>query len=255
MSFLNDLKKEADDKIRKAEEQSENSQISKQDKENLLAKVVLIKNYYSELAKNLNVLLPDEENDFILTKEVVFKKVKKANYVIKHKNKFEKESLFFRFEQIAPKKARVNLKTIHAAEKFRTLLKRNEIDYVEKMESDSRIIFTIEPKFIAKFDYLADLNRGFIELKISNFNEIWAQSIRYSPDKITDHLLDETAKYILGQENKFKEMSGGGISDTMRTKIQQNLRKDKEEKVNSEEETSRTKFGSTASKLKKFLKK
>ena len=36
-----------------------------------------------------------EENDFILTKEVVFKKVKKANYVIKHKNKFEKESVFY----------------------------------------------------------------------------------------------------------------------------------------------------------------
>ena len=92
-------------------------------------------------------------------------------------------------------------------------------------------------------------------MKITNFNEIWSQSIRYSADKISNELLDETAKYILGKENKFKEMSGGGISDTMRTKIQQRLKKDNEEKAVKEEEKSVMNFASTASKLKQLLKK
>lgn len=238
MSLLDDLKKEADKKNTQAK--VENTQVSEEDRKILLSKMALIKNYYSELVEHLNVLLPDEVNDFDLTKDVAFKGTKKSNYAIKYKDKFEKESAYFRFDQIGPRKIRVNLRSIDGAERFRNLLKRNEINHVDKMESDSRIIFTIEPKVTAKFDYLANLNNGFIELKITNFNEIWSQSIRYSPNKITNELLDETAKYILGNTNKFKEMSGGTITDTARTRIQHNLKKEKEKEKESEPEKDKS---------------
>ncbi len=257
MSLLDDLKKEV---VTKSNQEEEASQVSKKDRDILLSKMSIIREYYSELAENLNILLPDEKNDFDLTKEVVFKELQKTNYIVKHRINCEKESVYFHIDQVGKRKVRVNLTSLNAAEKFRSLLKNNRIDYSEQMESDSRLIFTVEPKVTARFDYLANFNKGLIELKITNFNEIWTQNIRHSPEKITNELLDETAKFILGKTNKFKEMTGGTISDTARTRIQQHLKKDPEEantekKVAQKKDKSIMNFGNTASKLKGLLKK
>jgi len=138
------------------------------------------------------------------------------------------------------------------AEKIKEILSYRSINFTDKIENKNRIIISVTPKVCVHFKYTVDLEKSLILLNISNFDAAWDQLIRYSPDVITNNLMEETAKYILLQPNHFMEMSGNTVSDDMREKLRDVLKKDGKIKSDPEKED---KLESTAHRVLGMFKK
>ena len=99
--------------------------------------------------------------------------------------------------------------------------------YTEAIE-DNQTVFTIEPKIMVCFNYTADLEKCAVMLNLHHFKRPWAQHLRYEVDQITDELMEETGKFVLGQPNRFMELSGNFIPDATREQLRNELHREKE---------------------------
>ncbi len=161
-------------------------------------------------------------------------------------------SFDLRYDLDGEKDILIVINNLTEAEKIRSLLSERTIRFVDTVENKNKIVFQIKPKICVQFSYTVDLENCMIVLEIRNFDGVWGQTIRYSPDAITDSLMDETAKYILLQPNKFMELSGNKVSDDIRSQLREKLKRDG--KIKSEEEPV-DKTESTASKVFGIFKK
>ena len=61
----------------------------------------------------------------------------------------------------------------------------------------------------------------------------------YSPDKVNVELMDELAKCVLRRPNRFDELNGEKMSDTLRQRLRENVEKEREQR-NTELQSSVT---------------
>jgi len=221
MSLLDDLKKKAEEKAKVTQGENDTTLQKQQRNWHILApKLHFIFNYLKELADNLNIVLSEGLSNYNLTKTIVFKNLKKQDFrIVKDKDK-ELKSFSFRYDLIGKQNIPIVLNNMAEAEKIKGILSERMIKFTDKIENKNRIIISLLPKICVQFKYDVDLENNLILLKISNYNAAWDQTIRYSPEMI------ETAKYILLQPNKFMEMSGYTVSDDIREKLREKLKKD-----------------------------
>lgn len=242
MSLLDDLKKQAKEKANV--EQGKGDTISQKHEESwriLAPKLQFIFDYMKELAENLNIVSSEGHSDYKLTKTIVFKKLKKQNFrLVKDKDRDFKDSdmksFNFRYDLVGERNIPVIVSNMVEAEKIKGIMTQRMIKFTDKVENKNRIIISVVPKISVKFAYTVDFGNSLILLKISNFDAAWDQTIRLSSDLITNNLMEETAKYILLQPNKLMEMTGNIVSDDMREKFREKLRKDGKIKSDSEKE-------------------
>ena len=227
MSLLDDLKKQAEEKA-KGDQGKDNTGSQKHDKNwHMLApKMHIIFNYMKELADNLNIVSSDSTSDFNLTKTIIFKNLKKRDFKIAKNKDDDLKSFIFRYDLVGERNIPVVINNMPEAEKVRGILNQRLIKFTEKVENKNRIIISVIPKIRVQFKYTVDLDKALILLQISNFDTAWDQTIRFTPDVITNNLMEETAKYILLEPNHFMEMSGNTVSDDMREKLREVLKKD-----------------------------
>ncbi len=253
MSILDELKKQAKDKnSQTAQDQSQTLQNYEINWHLLAPKVHLIFNYLKELADNLNIVKSEDRCSYSLTKTIEFKNLKKQDFRISKGEKDSIRSFSFRFDLTGERAIQVIINNLAEAEKIRNKLTEHTIRFTDTIESPNRIVFMVSPKITARFEYTADVVNRLILLKIDNFEGSWSQMIRYSPDMITDALMDETAKYILNKPNKFREMSGNTVSEEMRAKLQEKLQRGRNPQNESKPQEKPDK---TTSKLMGLFKK
>lgn len=227
MALLDDLKKQAQEKsLQQAQGDSITLQKHDRNWHVLAPKIYLIFNYLKELAEHLNVVSPEECSDYSLTKAIIFRNLTKQEFrIVKGKDKLLR-SFDFRYDLVGEKDIQVVINNLSEAEKIRHLLSEKTIRFVDTVENKNKIVFQVKPRICVQFSYAADLENCMVILNIKNFDGVWDQTIRYSPDVITESLMDETAKYILLQPNKFMELSGNTVSDDIRNKLREKLKRD-----------------------------
>ena len=257
MSLLDDLKKQAQKKNEKSSEGEKKSlQHNEQNWHILAPKFHTIYNYYKELAENLNVLSPEDRTSYQLSKTVVFNNLKKQEFRVAKTDPHSMRVFTFRYDLVGDRDIQVTVNNLPMAEKMRNMLSERGFRFVDKMESKNRIVFNVDPKITVNFEYSADLVNCLVVLKIDNFDGAWSQMVRYSPGAINEGLLDETARYILGKPNKFRELSGNRVSEDMREKLRAKLAKDgKIPKDGKIEQKQVEKLESTSIRLKNLFKK
>jgi len=253
MSLLDDLKKQAEEKA-KVEQGKEVSGSQKHEKSwHMLApKMHIIFNYLKELADNLNIVASEGLSNYNLTKTLVFKNLKKQDFRLVKDKDSDLKSFSFRYDLVGERNFPVIVNNLIEAEKIKGILSQRMIKFTDKVENKNRIIISVVPKICVQFKYMVDLEKALIILNISNFDAAWDQIIRFSPDVITNSLMEETAKYILLQPNHFMEMSGNTVPDDMREKLRDVLKKDGKIKSDPEKEN---KLENTASRVLGLFKK
>ena len=257
MSLLDDLKKQAKDKHDQSSQvDTKTLQQNEQNWHILAPKFHTIYNYYKELAENLNILSPEDRTSYQLSKTIVFNNLKKQEFRVAKTDPHSMQVFSFRYDLVGDKDIQVIVNNLPMAEKMRNMLSERGFRFVDKMENQNRIVFTVDPKIMVNFEYSADLVNCLAVLKIDNFDGAWSQMVRYAPGAINEGLLDETAKYILGKPNKFREMSGNLVSEDMREKLRAKLVRDgKIPKDGSVEQKPVDKLESTSVRLKNLFKK
>lgn len=257
MSLLDDLKKEAEARAREGDGKTGDSQKTERNWHILAPKMHVIFKYYKELAENLNVLKPEDRRSYQLTRSVIFNHLKMENFRLAKRNDGDLRSFSFRYDLTGERDIRFAMNGMPHIEKTRRILTERGFSFREIPESKSRSSFVITPRITVTFKYLVDLENCLILLQMDNFEGTWSQMVRYAPSSISEELLDETAKYILGKPNRFQELSGNVVSEDMRAKLRARLMKDgkipKEGSATGNQSTDKT--DSTTIRLKGLFKK
>ncbi|MCK5720242.1 MAG: hypothetical protein KAH84_09895 [Thiomargarita sp.] len=106
-----------------------------------------------------------------------------------------------------PYKFRIRRKDKKEAKLQKRYLEKNsiEFDYIEDMDKEFKFVsalFIVKPIIHVKFDFTSNLEKGVIDLTVTNFNELGIKYYIIRPGEIKDAFLDNLAKYITRQPNK-----------------------------------------------------
>lgn len=228
MSYLDELKKQAQNKsAQSAEDQSSTLQKHEVNWHLLAPKAYQIFSYLKDLAGTLNEVNPQDLCSYKLTKDIEIKNLKKRNFRISKSDKDTIRSFSFRFDLVNDRDFQLVFNNVAMSEKMKKLLAEHVITFIEIMENQNRIILNIKPLMTAHFDYTADVVNNSFMLRIHNFEGAWSQTVRLPPESISDSLLDEITKYMLHKPNTFMQMLGYAVSDDLRAKLQEKLQRGK----------------------------
>ena len=255
MSLLDELKKQA---IEANTEESEGTSKTVRKHQinwnTLVPKLQLIITYMRELATNLNAINIDEKNDFPLAKNITFKNLTKENFRVRKADEKSVRDFSFRYDLVGKRNIEFVVTNDFNAENIRNLLRKQNARFTEVITSQGKAQFRVKPKITVLFQYIADLQNCKVVLRIYNFNRPKMQEIRYKPEAITEELMEETAKYILNRENRFRSLSGNDVNDDTLERLRRKLKEDGKittdgNKTVSEEQESKTKIKSIIGKL------
>ncbi len=218
MSLLDDLKKQAQE-IREKELEGEDTTITTvaEDIRNqnaiiLNKKLAFIHNYLTQLAENLNIIKSDNEITYNLLDHAQARfniyHVKKAHFSVHEGQSENGNRVILKYDLYS--KEGLSVKIINDAKlpAIRKHLTQKTIQYFETHAESNLVLITLANPVSTRFIYAADLDNCMIVLKLDNYDGPWSNLMKYMPKDITEELMDETAKHILGEESRFVELSG-----------------------------------------------
>ena len=226
MSLLDDLKKQADQANAKGSDDSSETVRKHQVNWNMLVpKLQLIITYMRELAENLNSVNLDDKNDYPLTKNIKFRNLARENFRVRKADEKSVRDFSFRYDLVGERNVEFVVANDFNAENIRNLLRKQNARFTEVITDQGKAQFKLMPKITILFQYIADLENCMVILRVHNFDRPEMQEIRYMPEAVTEELLEETAKYILNKENRFRSLSGNDVNDetlqVLRSKLKQ----------------------------------
>jgi hypothetical protein len=231
MSLLDELKKQAAQKDqRNVVDETRALQQTERNWHRLSPKMYVIHGFLKEFAENLNIVKPREPCEFGLTRTLSLKGLIKENFRVVKVDSDSLKSFDLLYDLVGPRDVQVVPGGAAESERFRAVLKEHSIPFSDKIESPTRIVFMIQPKISTRFNYTADLDSCGVLLRIDRFAGTWSQRLRYEPEAVTDTLMEETGKYILGRPNRFMELSGNLLSDETREMLRARISSDKAQK-------------------------
>lgn len=226
MSLLDDLKKQADQNSAKSDQDDSKTLQKHQINWNtLVPKQQLIITYMRELAENLNVIEQEDKVEYSLTKNTRFKGLKRGNFRVRKADENSVRDFTFRYDIVGERNVEIAVTNDFNAENIRTFLRNEKTRFTEAITDKGKAQFKFLPKITVIFQYVADVQNCQVVLRIFNFEKPEKQEIKYQPEAVTEGLMEETAKYILNKENKFRSLSGNDVADEtlqiLRSKLKQ----------------------------------
>jgi hypothetical protein len=258
MSLLDDLKKQADQSSAKSDQDDSKTLQKHQINWNtLVPKQQLIITYMRELAENLNAIELDDNVEYSLTKNIRFKDLKRENFRVRKADEKSVRDFTFRYDIIGKRNVEIAVTNDFNAENIRTFLRKEKTHFSDLITDKGKVQFKFLPKITVVFQYVADVENCQIVLRIFNFEKPEKQEIKYQPEALTEELMEETAKYILNKENKFRSLSGNDVAEETLELLRSKLKKDGKIETGGKQ-TTNEKQGNQAKKKSifgKFLKK
>jgi len=218
MSLLDDLKKQAQE-IREKELESEDTtittvgeEIRNQNAIILNKNLAFINNYLTQLAENINIIKPENEITYNLMDHAQARYninyVKKTNFSVHEGQSENGNRVILKYDLYSKEGLSVNIKNDAKLPAIRKSLTQKKVQYFEIDAANERVLITLANPVSTRFIYAADLDHCMIVLNLDNYDGPWSNLRKYMPEDITEELMDETAKYILGEESRFAELSG-----------------------------------------------
>lgn len=223
MSLLEQLKKKAQ-KVKEKELEDEvttittvGEELRKENAAILDEKLKFIHRYLTELVENLNVIKPDNEITYNLMDQAEahfdIKHVRKTHFTVHEGQSENGNRVILKYDLTSNKGLRIRVENSAKVPAIRKHLAAKNVKYFETDAGPNLIEITLANPVSTRFIYAADLDHCMIVLNLDNYDGPWSRLVRYMPGDITEELMDETAKYILGQKNRFVELSGQAVSD------------------------------------------
>ena len=229
MGYLDELKKQSE-VIRSEQErqQGEDSQESTLVRE-LQPAMTVIHGYLKEAIEVLNVVQPEVPVGYDVKGLGPLKNLRQENYTLSIDNHEVIRKLAVRFECLQPN-ADVRVVTVKGRNEFvaqREYLWRNNFQFKEKFTMDGGSLY-VEPKVIVRLEFSPDVKQGKIRLEIRNLLEVGSTTRWIDKKDVTRDKLDEITGLILRKSQDLNSLSTGQMTDEMRQRIKEGLRKEQE---------------------------
>jgi hypothetical protein len=217
MGLLDDLKKEAEAVKQKQLEETHNKiQALNQNFVLVQGKLTQVYRFLHELINQLNVVKLEVPRSYYIGGFGQVDDMRQADYAVATKNMtidnrdFIKE-IHLRFKCVTDKELKITKESEATVEQFRDYLWRNNLKfdchesrnprgYLEKGE------FTLASSILVSFLVNADFDQAKIKIAARNFEMLGVNEFTYEVDEITEALLDEFGKSLIGKPNRFRTL-------------------------------------------------
>lgn len=232
MGLLDDLKQEAEQLKAKDDEVPESPQAdSDRVRRTLEAKMKALYKYFSEFNEHLNVVSPDVSGDYLLEGLGTLTNLQQGDYKLAtdDPNSIQK----FTFHWSCSRQGRQEFKVGNPilAEKYRETLWNLNLRFNKRdLQNGAGAVFVVDAYVPVSFEFEIDPAKNAICLKLKNLGALGIVSHSYAPDKVNAELMDELAKCVLRRPNRFDELNGEKMSDTLRQRIRESVEKEREQR-------------------------
>lgn len=232
MGLLDELKQEAESlKARDDGEQDTTQADSERALRELEPKMKVLYKYFTEFNEHLNVVTPEVTGDYLLEGLGTLTKLRQGEYNLTTDDPNSIQKFTFHWTCSRPGRQEFKIDNPIIAEKHRETLWNYNLKFNKRdLQNGAGSVFVVDAYVPVSCEFEADSDKGVIRLKLRNFGALGIINHTYTPDKITDELMDEFAKSVLRRPNRFDELSGEKMSDTLRQRIRESVEKEREQR-------------------------
>jgi len=225
MGFLDDLKREAEEKMTHEEAALQ----AKQEQERVFHDVIdpvmrKLFAYCQELAKNLNYVKPDIQPAYTIPGVKGEHRYAQSDYFVDdyHEGRFS-----FRYICQSGHKHNVHCTTEADLDRMKDFLWRNGLRYQSREFFDSsynkRAEFYIEGRVPVEIQFSARPDTGSIDVTVTNYDDFGKTQISLRPQDVTDSFNDQLAHFVVRKENRLLEYNRYKFSEEQRRQLQSQL--------------------------------
>jgi hypothetical protein len=232
MGLLDDLKQEAEQAKARDDEAPDTTQAdSTPVRRQLEPKMKALYKYFTEFNEHLNVVSPDVSGDYLLEGLGTLSNLRQGDYKLAtdDPNSIQK----FTFHWSCARQGRQEFKVANPilAEKHREILWNLNLKFNKRdLQKGAGSVFVVETYVPVSFEFEADPIKNAICLKLKNLGTLGIVNYTYAPEKVNAELMDELAKCVLRRPNRFDELNGEKMSDTLRQRIRESVEKEREQR-------------------------
>ena len=241
MDLLDDLKKQAEaarqDKTSQEDDARREAKNAKEQGEALKQTY----RYLKEMVQALNAAKPEVSVDYEVHGFGTLSGLAQEDYVLdKGETEDGLRTIVVHFQCGAAEESprQLVVESRDAIQRQREFLWQHNLRYTDKVTADGVGTFFLEPVVYVKLEFIPDLTMGKIKLVLTNFDHLGNTIRRIEPERITRETLDDVAALILRKSTGLEHLTNDQISPEMRQRIQEGLKKEKEDQERHEQQVA-----------------
>lgn len=233
MSFLDELKKEAEQRrtLTKDSQQHQESQ-HKTYLATIQPKIKQLHDYLTDLTEQLNFVKPEILVDYHLESFGTISGLRQEDYFLSVDNPVETHLLSLSFACVTDKVIRFDRDNEKTIERIKDYLWSHNLrfEYKESRNMQHRLYrgyFTLNGRISIMMSFSIDME-GVITLTSKNFEGLGVVKYTFQANEINEAFLDGVAKWIVRKPNPFTEAHGKyQVADEARQQLQKQLQEEK----------------------------
>jgi len=222
MGYLDELKIESEKQqmlARAAKKRAD--QLEAIYRERMLPKLERLYSYLTEVCSHLNELKLDIRKDYDLGDLGRFEGLAQQDYAVQADSREHMKEVVLSFECHASEALQVNIEGKLNVEKWTRFLQQYHLKYHTKLQLDEKKMvvgarFIVEQRVPIAFKFFADIDNSSINLTINNFDTLGDRQLQFSPESITEEMLDKLGNYVARKNKSFFDLE---ISETERRRL------------------------------------
>ena len=224
MGVLEDIKRQAQKILDSRSAASGRAQdLQELYKTGLIAATQRVFDYLHEVVYQLNVVQPEIGFEFPLNEATVLHGAQQGDYVLVCESGTHSERVTLRFSVYSDGAVALTADDPAATDRPLQELKRlglvlmDNTDAAATSEPGAGTQFSSRARVPVSFDFRADFKTGVIRLEVKNFERLGAENgYALDPENLEEQSMDEFAKLVLRQRNKFIETARARDKTTAR---------------------------------------
>ena len=238
MGLLDELKQEAESLKAREDEAPDTAQAQTQEQAQaeqarrmLAPKMKALYKYFTEFNEHLNVVSPDVSGDYLLEGLGTLTNLRQGDYKLTTDDPKSIQKFTFHWSCSGTGRQEFKVANPIIAEKHRETLWNLNLRFNKRdLQNGAGAVFVVEAYVPVSFEFEAEPVKNVICLKLKNLGALGVINHSYPPDKVNAELMDELAKCVLRRPNRFDELSGEKMSDTLRQRIRESVEKEREQR-------------------------
>ncbi len=231
MSFLNELRKEAD-AVKKQQTEDMSSTVARNQMtlRAMLPRMRAMYKHLKEYSESLTVVKQNVAMSYELKGFETLENLIQADYRAYTDDPRQLSKFAFAFNCRGDET--VILKT-HGQDRYASVkeyLWSHNLRFASKVTGQGEGVFHLEPLVPVSFEFSADVEKASIRLRVKNMDSLGTSTFSYNPDALNSNFMEEFARYVLRKPNRFDDLSGNRISDDTRRHLRREVERQKEER-------------------------
>jgi hypothetical protein len=227
MSFLDDLKKEAEQAKARQQEASSTTQ-RRRDRvlQNVRPRMQALYKYLKDAFEQLCVVDPDAHMSYDIRGFGKLGPLRQSNYKVTADDPRNLDKFTVSYACSGPDQVQFQIDGKDTALKHKEYLWSCNLRFTSKMTADGSSVFFLDAYVPVTFEFEADFESGRVTMRSRNVEVLGTTKTEFDADQLDSDFMDELVKCIVRKPNRFQDLSGNMVSEESRMRLRQQLAMD-----------------------------